>query len=152
MSENKNADNITIETIQNAVESVFKDSYVFIVLMGSAATERFHKESDIDLAIYLKKIEATIDNTIAGKKSAVDAVFRKTIELENILGRDCDLVILNDCDPIFCRQVLESGRLLLITDDSAFNIWKAEQMSRYPDFKYSRIVIENNLLNRKKYV
>ena len=29
---------------------------------------------------------------------------------------------------------------------------KANQLSRYPDFKYSRAIIENNILVRKKHV
>lgn len=134
------SDKISIEKIHSVVASEIGDKAAFIFLLGSAGTDRFHSESDIDLAVYFKV------------KPSYDELSKISIALMAALDRDCDLVMLNDVDLIFSRQVLETGRELIVNDRSSLNIWKTQQLSMYPDFKESRKIIEDNLLNRKKYV
>ena len=113
---------------------------VFVYLMGSAETDRFNQDSDVDVAIYWKP---DID-----EKQKRSCLFK----LEDIFKREVDLVSLNNIDLIFAIQVLDKGRLL-INNDKGFHLnWRAEKLSQYPDFKASRKNIENNILNRKKYV
>ncbi len=126
--------------IQSVVSKVFNQDFFFVILLGSADTDRFHIESDIDLAVYFKHpIE-----------------FKQLVQYQSLLSekfdREVDLVDLNRIDPIFARQVLETGREVEIADRSFYNLWKAQQLSVYPDFKANRKVIEENLLTRKKYV
>lgn len=111
----------------------------FAYLMGSAETPRFRKESDVDLAFFPK-----------GEMSR-EQIQDLWVQLEKALERDVDLVSLKNIDPIFGRQVLEAGRVILVNNPTAHLIWKAHQLSIYPDFKRSREVIEKNLLVRKKY-
>jgi len=59
---------------------------------------------------------------------------------------------LNTIDIIYGIQVVDTGRLLLNKNPGLLLDWKAKQLSRYPDFKASRAIIEKNILNRKKYV
>jgi proline dehydrogenase len=73
-------------------------------------------------------------------------------ELEEKLGHDIDLISLNNIDVIYGIQVIDTGRLLVNTNPGLMLEWKVKQLSRYPDFKASRAIIENNILNRKKYV
>ena len=131
---------LTQEEIKTSFETLLQGQYLFAVLLGSAATPRFYHESDIDLAVYFKKT------------LSFEELSQFTSKLSDKFELNCDLINLNKIDPIFARQVIETGRELSIIDPSFFNIWKAEQMSRYPDFKRSRKIIEDNLLNRKKYV
>lgn len=147
MTNSKN-ENLNLDTIKKTLEKVlqeFNQSCRFSFLMGSAGTERFHNESDIDIAIYFNypDVQHKID---------YDVLFKMQSRLSEYFNRDCDLVALNKIDPIFARQVLETGRELLVNDSAFLNIWKAQQLSIYPDFKSSRKIIENNLLNRKKHV
>lgn len=112
----------------------------FGFLMGSYGTDRFHKESDIDLAVFFKKA------TLSEEKRNC------WLELEKIFSREVDLVELNAIDPIFGHQVLETGRLLFSGNPGLLLQWKATQTSLYIDFKMDRAIVEKNMLNRKKYV
>jgi predicted nucleotidyltransferase len=104
-------------------------------------TERFHNDSDIDIAAHFIN-EPTFEELVALKA-----------KIERELNRDIDLVSLNFVDPIFAQQVLETGRLIYTTKDKVELLsWKTQIMSMYPDFKMSRKIIEDSLLNRKKNV
>lgn len=134
----------TFESIQEAVKREFLESCSFAYLLGSAATERFTKDSDIDIAIYITDWSAI-------KKSSSTFRLDRSSNLEKVLGFSVDLIILNSTDPIFARQVIANGRQLFVNKQSDdFLIWKSRQLSIYPDFKTSREIIEKNLLAKKK--
>ncbi len=126
--------------IKNEVELQFAQLIDFAYLLGSAGTERFHHESDIDIAIFWKKIPE------------FSIITKMVSQLSEKFGSDVDLVSLNTADPIFSRQVLETGRLLVCYSEGIHLNWKINQLAQYPDFKISRRIIEENILNRKRYV
>lgn len=128
-----------MDRILKAVDETLKEDCAFVYLLGSAGTERFRDDSDIDLAAFFKT------------HSGLATLFEKSLQLEKKLQREVQLVALNTVDPIFGRQVLETGRLLFSTDPGSLLQWKTHQMSIYPDFKFSRAIIEKALLNRKRY-
>ena len=128
------------DSISKTLAEVLTQQAEFAFLMGSAETERFHKDSDIDVAVFWKKSCSEEQKTKCWRR------------LEESFNRDVDLVSLNDIDVIFARQVLEKGRLLFNNASGVLLNWKMEKLSAYPDFKRSRKVIEDNILNRKKYV
>jgi predicted nucleotidyltransferase len=131
---------IDFKEATDTIIEILEPKTIFIYLMGSLGTDRFHAESDIDIAAFFNK-EVDFDCRI-----------NLISKLEDRLHREVDLVSLNHIDPIFSRQVLETGRLLLCKDEGFLLNWKTHQMSLYIDLKQSRKVIEENLLNRKKYV
>jgi predicted nucleotidyltransferase len=112
----------------------------FAYLLGSAGTDRFNADSDVDLAVHWK-VEPEFSQYVQIKS-----------DLSRAFNREIDLVSLNGIDLIFGRQILESGRLLFCSEPGIHLQWKADQLSRYPDFKFSRAPIEQNILVRKKYV
>jgi predicted nucleotidyltransferase len=132
---------IAFEKIQSNLIETIGDLSDFCFLLGSAATPRFRQDSDIDIAVYWKNGE-------------IDFNLRLKIinELEDKLGHDIDLISLNNIDVIYGIQVVDTGRLLINNNPGLILEWKARQLSRYPDFKASRAIIEKNILNRKKYV
>lgn len=130
----------SVASIKKAVQEMLRGRFKFAVLLGSAGTERFHSESDIDLAVYFDP------------PASFEELARWTGELSTHFNCDVDLVSLNSIDLIFARQVIETGRALATPDGSFYRLWVADQLSRYPDFKASRRVIETHLLQRKKYV
>jgi len=138
--EKSGVDLITEKDVKVELEKTLSNNIAFAYLLGSAGTERFHQESDLDIAIYWKQVPD----------------FSKFLEIRTALSdhfnREIDLVTLNRCDLIFSRQVLETGRLLICNELGIHLNWRADQLSRYPDFKRSREIIEKNILNRKKYV
>lgn len=132
---------ITFEKIQSVVADTIGKLSEFCFLLGSAATPRFRQDSDIDIAVYWKNNEINFDLRL-----------KIVSELEDKLGHDIDLISLNNIDVIYGIQVVDTGRLLVNTNPGLILEWKAKQLSRYPDFKASRAIIEKNILNRKKYV
>lgn len=130
----------TSESMAKAITEILLEDAEFVFLMGSAETIRFNSESDIDIAVFWKK------NCTPEKINSYLPI------LENKFNRDVDLISLNNIDVIFARQVLEKGRLLFNKSDGLLLNWQMEKMSEYPDFKISRKIIEDNILNRKKYV
>lgn len=126
--------------ISKTLSEVLTQGAEFAYLMGSAETERFHAESDIDVAVFWKST------------CSEDQKKNHLRMLEEKINRDIDLISLNKIDIIFARQVLETGRLLFCSSDGVLLNWKMEKLSDYPDFKASRKIIEDNILNRKKYV
>lgn len=114
----------------------------FIYVMGSVGTPRFHSQSDIDVAVYWIELPE------------LETRSKIMNELEDTLGRPIDLVSLNNIDIVYARQVLKTGRLIYANPNEKGLLlnWKAQKMSEYPDFKYSRKSIEDNVLTRKKYV
>ncbi|HPI40707.1 MAG TPA: nucleotidyltransferase domain-containing protein [Pseudobdellovibrionaceae bacterium] len=111
----------------------------FFYILGSYGTSRFNeKESDIDIAAHFKK-EVTFEQE------------RKLLfSLSDHFDRDVDLVNLRTSDPIFIRQVLETGHLMFVENPAEHHLWVATKLSQYIDFKIDRSIIEKNLLKRKK--
>ena len=136
-----NNNEITFDKIQTTVKDVIGKEALFCLLVGTAATPRFTSDSDIDIAVFWDKSFNYLEDSASIKQ-----------DLESRFNREVDLIRLNDIDVIFGIQAVETGRPLFINDDGNFLKWKSEQLSRYPDFKASRAIIEKNILNRKKYV
>ena len=132
--------NLNPDFISKTLIDTLNQDADFAFLMGSAGTDRFNAESDIDVAAFWKSHVSDTD---------VRAFWRR---LSDQFNRDVDLVTLNSVDVIFARQVLEKGRLLFCNSDGNLLNWKMQKMSEYPDFKTSRKIIEDNILTRKKYV
>lgn len=128
------------ESLSQILSQQLKNQTEFVYLMGSAETDRFHRESDIDVAVYWKPFISD------------EAKKKIHIDLESTLQRDIDLVSLNDIDVIFARQVLETGRLLENNNPGLHLSWCAQKLSEYPDFKRSRKIVEDHILTRKKHV
>ncbi len=128
------------DEICKILTEILEQDAEFAFLMGSAGTDRFHSQSDIDIAVFWKST------------CLEDQINQSTRLLEKKFNRDVDLVSLNKIDVIFARQVLETGRLVFCLSDGILLNWKMQKLSDYPDFKVSRKMIEDNILNRKKYV
>ena len=105
------------------------------------SVKKVREDSDVDIAVFWKD-----------EKMDFTSKLSFTNELQDRFGRDVDLIGLNDIDVIYGMQVMEKGRILINHNPGLLLSWQSEQLSRYPDFKSSREVIEKNILNRKRYV
>lgn len=121
--------------ILDPVISILKDDVEFALLFGSIRTGRILPESDIDLAVYLKKQPIEF-------KEYIDLKTRLSATTE----RDIDLIILNSCDIIITMQVLANGELVVNNNHNLFVRYKAQKISEYLDFKMDRKAIEENIL------
>jgi predicted nucleotidyltransferase len=119
---------------------LLKGKAEFALLFGSITNDNFNIESDIDIAIYFNS-EFNTKEKKAGIRS----------EIFNSFDRDIDLIILNDADIIVTMQVLANGDIIINENNSNFILFKVKKISEYLDFKISRKIIEDNMLNGRIY-
>lgn len=93
----------------------------FGFLFGSYVSKRFCLESDIDIALYLKnqndKLESKIQN-----------------ELERLLTKEVDLVILNRAPATLAWNIIRKGAPLSIKDKGFFIDFMLEISTEAEDF------------------
>jgi predicted nucleotidyltransferase len=132
-----------IEEKQNIILrliELLKGKAEFALLFGSITNDNFNIESDIDIAVYFNS-EFNTKEKKAGIRS----------EIFNSFDRDIDLIILNDADIIVTMQVLANGDIIINDNNSNFILFKVKKISEYLDFKISRKIIEDNMLNGRIY-
>jgi len=128
---------------QNIIQSlvaVLSGKAEFALVFGSITNENFNEQSDIDVAVYLYPEFNTKEKKIDLRK-----------EIINFFNRSTDLIFLNDADIIITMQALANGSLIINENPSHFIILKAQKISEYIDFKISRKIIEDNMLNGRIY-
>ncbi len=105
-----------------------------ILLYGSAAQARLRPESDIDIAVLC-------DEHVP---DAFEVASLRT-DLESILGRTVDLVILNSCSPILAMEVLRQHRALRVRAPEMLERFTVNTLGAYFDLKRTRQPIEEAL-------
>ena len=92
--------------------------------------------SDIDLAVLVNRAQLP---------DAMDLAASRT-ELEHILGREVDLVVLDTASPILAMQILHNHQVLYQSTGEIMNRFTVKVTGEYFDLKYSRRFIEQQLL------
>jgi len=98
-------------------------AYVF----GSVAQGRARPQSDVDIAVLLA---ADLD-----EETRFDRRLRLGWEVERLIGRQTDLVVLNDAPPLLQHQVLKHGRLIFERDRAARVEFEVRAGQIYADLK-----------------
>ncbi len=112
-----------------------------VYLFGSQAKEKFHPQSDVDIAV-LYEVTAVPD---------VLSQIQIKQDLESLLKKDVDLVVMNRTNPILKHQIFKYGRLLLSKNKRLLNAFFSSSLMEYDDIKRVRFPIEQNLLGRRVY-
>ena len=110
-----------------------------IVVFGSRATDRGTPSSDHDVAVLL-----------ASPSPDLQRMLTLRLDLEEILGTDVDLVVLDDASPILAMQVLREGRLLACRDPEALEGFTVKTLTDYADLKTIRAPVERRLLEVRR--
>jgi predicted nucleotidyltransferase len=108
-----------------------------IVLFGSQATGHARPDSDVDLGVLLGGA-APDPFSMAGLKT----------DLEDLVGRPVDLVVLDSASPILAMEVLRSHRMLAQRDPELFEAFTVRSVLAYLDLKRVRAPIERALLGK----
>lgn len=94
----------------------------FIVLFGSAATKKTHKESDIDIAVYPEK----------------KLPFKKEVELRyelsSLFQREIDMSFFDRAPPLLLGQIARYGKLLA-GDKKIYQNFRIQAVKEYLDFE-----------------
>ena len=111
----------------------------FVFLFGSAVQGKLRKDSDMDVAAFFQVSPNEID-----LKSLQE-------DMTSVLGRDVDLVQLNNASPILKMQVLRNGELVLCRDRKSLYRFIERAVNEYDDLKQIRKASEENILKGKIY-
>lgn len=102
-----------------------------ILLFGSYARNTQNAESDIDLAIKLKK-------EIQPKE-----LFEIKRKLEDILEKDVDLIDLENTQDGIRYEILINGITIYVKDELKFELYKLDMYREYLELNESRKYIQN---------
>ncbi len=105
-------------------------------VFGSKAAGTQHRGSDLDLAALFRRRPDTL------------ALLDAQTALEEIAGRDVDLVDLATASPILVRQVLGHGRCVFGRDAPELAHFEATLPGRYEDLERIRAEAERALVER----
>jgi predicted nucleotidyltransferase len=99
------------------------DDIIFAYIFGSYAQGKIRKDSDIDIAIYLKS------------KLDVDMYLKIKMDLSEVTKREVDLVILNDATPLLKYEIYKNHILLFTRDETMESNYKVKTLFEYNDVK-----------------
>lgn len=101
-----------------------KDNIVFAYVFGSFVSGTQTKDSDVDFAVYLSKVDI----------EAVEYLGMK-VELMDIAKRDVDIVILNTANPLVKSEIFGSGMRLFSRDEELESDFIVKSLFEYEDMK-----------------
>ena len=126
---------IKLDIIKNCRDILIKyEAIIFSYIFGSFAKDNIRKDSDIDIAIYLKNNIDTYE------------YLHMKMELSEVLKREVDLVILNDATPLLKYEIYKNNILLFTNNKSIEGRYKVKilfeynDMKRYLDLSYEKTI------------
>ena len=90
-----------------------RDDVAFAFLFGSAITGRMRREGDIDIAVYFRP-EHGVEWEMSGKRWEAEA--RIALDLERLLKKEVDLIVLNRAMAILADEIIRKGMPIIIKD------------------------------------
>lgn len=123
------------------IKDYFKDreEVSAVYLFGSAATGSETAASDIDIAILLKH---------GVNPYKPDIQLKIMSDLELLLKKRIDVVLLNSADPILEHQIRKHSKILIDKNPKVRMTYELEARKRYFDFIYRHNNYMNILKNR----
>ena len=125
----------TIDAIRRALES--DDRIATAILFGSVAQGVARRDSDIDIGLLAR------DDAAAGRLRAGQLEF--AAELAVIAGRDVQIVLLDEVEPVLGRQVFLHGEKLFERDPRRTACCLERILVAYFDGSYHRRMMEEAL-------
>jgi len=120
--------------INSIKEYLLQDNDIIaIVLFGSYARKTENVNSDIDIAIKIKR-------EISKKEK-----FNLQLKLEELVNKDIDLLNLDELDDGVKYEVLINGETLYAKDEFQFELYKLRMYKEYLELNESRAKILENL-------
>jgi predicted nucleotidyltransferase len=112
----------------------------FAYLFGSSVSGALRPDSDVDVGIFFKP-----------EFSDFNLRLRFSTEVADALGREADIVSLNECDTIIAMQIIANGELIFNYNGAERLGFVLRTLSQYPDLKLTRKVVEDNLMKGGLY-
>jgi predicted nucleotidyltransferase len=108
-------DEKVLESMKTYLEG--RDDIAFSFLFGSAARGKVRPEGDVDIAVYFKP-EKEVEWEAFNK--AYKGENRIALDLERLLKKEVDLVVLNRARAVIADEIIRKGKPLIIKDRGIF--------------------------------
>lgn len=133
--------NLMIKDITEVLKEYFrnKEEILLAFIFGSAVSSRLTKGSDVDVAVLFSKMPDFSE------------VLKITTDISETIGREVDIVVLNNSSPVIRMQVLKNGKLIKSIDNASYNNFFVRTVKEYDDLKYVRKEAEENILRGRIY-
>ena len=134
------------ETIIKKLQGYYKGKKEaeFVYLFGSYAKGKSNNNSDIDIAVYL-------NGNVSGE--FFEYKMEEVCRLQELLGKNADVVILNNAEPVLAHQVFRYGILLKGFDSRFLSEFRRLNFYRYLDQMHiSNIIFKKNKQRIKESV
>ena len=96
------------ELLEKITELLRKERQVlFAYLFGSFARNEFRKDSDIDIAVYVKDY----------KKLPLNFEQKLSLKIEKRIGREVDIIVINDKPLSILSEILKHGKVIFSRDE-----------------------------------
>jgi len=105
------------------------DGVVSAYMFGSEAQGRAHRESDVDVGVLLDRQVYPRD------ADRFEVRLRLTGRLQAAVGREVDIVILNDAPPQLARHIMTGGHRLMRVDPALDHAHLCTTLSRAADLE-----------------
>lgn len=130
-----------MKDIIEMLKEYFKDKQQILIafLFGSAVSGHMTEESDVDIGV------------LFSHKPQPQEVLNIKEEICRTIGREIDLVVLNDSSPVIRMQVLKNGELIKSKSDTIYNDFFVKTIKEYDDLKRIRKEAEENILRGRIY-
>jgi predicted nucleotidyltransferase len=116
-----------------------KEDASLVFIFGSIVSGHITEQSDVDIAV------------LFSHKPKFQEILNTTDEVCRAIGREIDLVVLNDSSPIIRMQVLKNGKLIKSKSHAVYNDFFIKALKEYDDLKYIRREAEKNILKGRIY-
>ena len=97
------------------------ETVLFAFLFGSHASGKIYKESDVDVAVYLQE------------GCSLSTVKKIWSDIEDILKKDVDLIVLNTASPLIAQAALR-GKPIVIKEQALFLNYLLQTTGEAEDF------------------
>jgi uncharacterized protein len=108
-----------IEQLKTYFQSA--EAVLFAFLFGSHAGGRVYKESDVDVAVYLKE------------GYSLDTVKKIWSDVEGIVNKDVDIVVLNTASPLIAQAAFK-GKPIVIKEQALYLNYLLQTTGEAEDF------------------
>jgi len=107
-------------------------------LFGSTVAGKDVAGSDVDIALLTEPYKDRMDN--------YRARVRYQAEISRLIGRDVDLVFLQEAGELLSFQILEKGEVIFERDKEAHRGFRASRVIQCLDFRFVRERMEKGMI------
>lgn len=113
------------EILRSLKKFLEKDpNILFALVFGSAAEGKLRNDSDIDVAVYIKKLLNPLE------------YLKLATELSEMIKREIHLVVLNEASPLLRHQIMKNNKILFIKDFDTYANFREKTMTDYDEYLY----------------